>query len=69
MPPFESVLSTGKVVQLTDQPFELMTHGTLETRYFTVDFDPVLLAEGGVGGVQVTSTETTAAHLLNAFDR
>lgn len=56
-------------MQLTDQPFELMTHGVPETRYFTVDFKPVLLAEGGVGGVQVTSTETTATHLLKAFDR
>lgn len=68
-PIFDSVLSTGQPMHLTDQPFELMTHDVLETRYFTVDFEPVLLAEGGVGGVQVTSIETTATHLLMAFDR
>ena len=63
------MLSTGQAVHLIDQPFELMTHRVLKTQYFLVDFEPILLAAGGVGGVQVTSTETTAVHLLKAFDR
>ena len=47
-------------MSLEDQPCAIAPGGVGTTRYFTTAFAPIRLADGSVGGVLVTSTETTA---------
>jgi signal transduction histidine kinase/CheY-like chemotaxis protein len=58
-PIYRRVLGTGACVSLEDQPYVIAPSGVAATRYFTTAYTPIRLADGGVGGVLVTSTETT----------
>jgi len=58
-PIYRRVLASGERVSLVDQAFVIAPAGIAATRYFSTAYTPIRLADGNVGGVLVTSVETT----------
>jgi PAS domain-containing protein len=59
-PIFAEVLATGVAAGSVDEPFEMMTDGRLEDRWFDFSFNPILGGDGPVEGVFIIAVETTA---------
>ncbi|HEX9108279.1 MAG TPA: hypothetical protein VF832_13645, partial [Longimicrobiales bacterium] len=54
------MLQTGEADYIQDQPYRIERYGYPEEAFFTAAYTPVRLADGQVGGVLVSSFETTA---------
>lgn len=63
-PLLESVMESGKAVELQDYLFSLRRNGLMEDRYFNFSFSPIYMEEG-IGGVMNMAIETTDK-VLNA---
>ncbi len=59
-PILRRVLQAAECVSLEDQSYVIAPGGISATRYFNVAYTPIRRPDGGVAGVLVTSTETTA---------
>ncbi len=59
-PIFESVMDGGKSIFLENQPFRILRNNNLEETYFTLNYGPIYLDDGSIGGILVTLLETTS---------